>query len=632
MNDSRDLILKYAGGVVKHLGLQMYAGPVPAIAELIANAWDADAANVSVSLPVGSIDPSSIVSVRDDGVGMAWEDLDTKYMIVGRDARKTDGDRTDKLRRKRMAHKGLGKLAGFGIADVVEVVSVKNGKRTRFVMDYTAIKKLELGENYPAEVMEDSEPTSETDGTLVTLKTLKIKNAIPLDNFFSSMGRRFSILSDRFQVRINGKLLAKEQTPFQIRFPSNRYKVSGEKIIKKKGELNISGAGSVKYWIGFTEKPIKRSEMRGITVLSRGRLVQEPWFFDISGGTRGQHGMQYITGEVEADFLDDETDHITTGRNTVMWDMSAPAALKEWGVEKVKFVLENWVKERGKKKLETLKRASPYMERIKKFPKRQRKELESVVRNMASIETIEDDRLTELVRSLIHAYENTALAGMIDEISALSVDAQAQLYKILQEFQVLESVSLAQLVRSRMRIIEQLEKMIDAGVREKPDMQDYLKEYPWLIDPTYTGLSHESRLDTILKKKFGIRTNAVGKNRRVDFFCLGDSGTAHVVEVKRPQATVTLKDVQQLVGYVDFLRMENEKETAIEGRRRFYGWLVGSTFAEDTEGERNRAFKDGIYTKTWDNLLRTAGQSHKEFFDAMRKKVPGDDPRLENFD
>ena len=73
-----------------------------------------------------------------------------------------------------------------------------------------------------------------------------------------------------------------------------------EKIIRKKGEFTIPGAGSIVFFgLDFTEKPIHDAESRGIAVLSRGKLVQEPWFFDITGGTYGQHGMQYMTGEVE---------------------------------------------------------------------------------------------------------------------------------------------------------------------------------------------------------------------------------------------------------------------------------------------------------------------------------------------
>ena len=93
---------------------------------------------------------------------------------------------------------------------------MEGGKKTRFVMGYAAIEKLKLGKDYSVHIMEDNEPTSEEDGTAVTLKNLKIKNAITLENLFASMERRFSILSDRLRVKINGELLSKDHVPFQI--------------------------------------------------------------------------------------------------------------------------------------------------------------------------------------------------------------------------------------------------------------------------------------------------------------------------------------------------------------------------------------------------------------------------------
>ena len=355
--------MKYAGGVVKHLGLQMYSGPVPAIAELIANSWDAVSTEVTISIPFGEkINQSSTITIRDNGEGMRWEDFDKKYMIVGRDARSEEGDFTKgKIKRKRMAHKGLGKLAGFGIAEVIEITSIKNKKRTNFTMNYSVIKKLELGENYTINVNEDNVSTDEKDGTVVKLKKLKLKQAISKESFFLSMIRRFSVLSDKFKVIINGDQLTKKQIPLQLLFPNNRHRVSGEKIIKKIGEYDLPGAGLIKYWIGFTEKPIKDPESRGLIVLARGKLVQEPWFFDVSGGTAGQHGMQYITGEIEADFLDEKTDFITTGRSSVMWSMPIPDLLKKWGNDKVKFVLDKWAVERGKLKIQHVERATPYI-------------------------------------------------------------------------------------------------------------------------------------------------------------------------------------------------------------------------------------------------------------------------------
>ena len=39
----KKLYLEFHGRVIEHLGIQMYQSPVNAIAELIANSWDADA-------------------------------------------------------------------------------------------------------------------------------------------------------------------------------------------------------------------------------------------------------------------------------------------------------------------------------------------------------------------------------------------------------------------------------------------------------------------------------------------------------------------------------------------------------------------------------------------------------------
>ncbi len=66
---ARVLTMKFAGGLVKHLGLQMYSGAVPAIAELIANAWDADATRVEVSFPFEQkFNSSTKIIVNDNGL------------------------------------------------------------------------------------------------------------------------------------------------------------------------------------------------------------------------------------------------------------------------------------------------------------------------------------------------------------------------------------------------------------------------------------------------------------------------------------------------------------------------------------------------------------------------------------
>jgi hypothetical protein len=62
----RTLRLRFHGRILYHFGIQMYQIPVAAVAELISNAWDADAENVSVVLPE-NIDQSSVIVIKDDG-------------------------------------------------------------------------------------------------------------------------------------------------------------------------------------------------------------------------------------------------------------------------------------------------------------------------------------------------------------------------------------------------------------------------------------------------------------------------------------------------------------------------------------------------------------------------------------
>lgn len=75
----KKLYLSFHGRIIDSLGIQMYQSPVAAIAELIANAWDADADAVEVSLPTDLNEHAEIV-VRDNGGGMTFADCQQHYL------------------------------------------------------------------------------------------------------------------------------------------------------------------------------------------------------------------------------------------------------------------------------------------------------------------------------------------------------------------------------------------------------------------------------------------------------------------------------------------------------------------------------------------------------------------------
>lgn len=488
--------MSFAGGLIKHLGLQMYSGPVPAIAELIANAWDAMAKEVKVKLPMNILLKSSDeVVVEDDGHGMTYEECNDKYLVVGRDRRKDEGDLSQSYkritRRKLMSRKGIGKLAGFGIATKVEVRTIKNGLITNFLMDFNAMTNSgNFVQKYePTLLAENGKRTSEKPGTRITLKDLKISKPIDESLFTASMARRFAILSDpHFSVHLNGKKIKKAEMSLQFRYPSKVGAWNSE---------DIKDAGKIKWWIGFSEKPISIEEARGIVVFARGKLAQAPWFFDISGGTYGQHGLQYMTGEVQADFLDKTNgeDLIATDRATVLWeDDPTAAALKEWGQKKVKELLKEWAEKRQKVKSDRpeVKKFLAYGE---KLPDRERQIFYDYVHKLTSIPQIDEDEeiLDQLVKFGYNALTNSHFLDVIRQINAASASDLQKMVDILSEWDIVEAITAAQQVKGRVEIINKFEEMIKKGVPEKPDMQDYMMKHPWLLNPMWSPLKHEKK-------------------------------------------------------------------------------------------------------------------------------------------
>lgn len=622
---ARELEMTFAGSLVKHLGLQMYSGAVSALAELVSNSWDADAHHVWLDVPLDTpIGPSTEIVVRDDGAGMSFDEVNKKYLLLGRNRRTSEGDHTPGNRQV-LGRKGIGKLAGFGIAKLVEVWTVCDGHLTAFRMDYDKITATQAEvASYRPVVLHDR-PVCEGDpiqaGTMVRLARIQLRNRINRDRFLRGLSRRFSLLSANFEVRVNGASLQRDDMPLQFRFPEKGLETT-----------DLPGVGTVQWWVGFTEKPIQFEEARGISVLARGKIAQAPFFFELAGGAASQLGLEYLTGEVYADGLDsDDSDLISTDRASVLWEHPTAEPLLGWGQGKIRELLREWSRLRRAAQVQRLKKRTPYMTMVERFPERERKELLSAIETLADISTITDERLDELVRILIQAYENDHFLNVIRALRDIEDSAQDEIVKIIREWDVIEAVQSAQLVRGRVEIIKTFETMIDQRVPEKPDMQDFLKTHPWLIDPAWQMMAHEKALDTVLDKYFNVKKLVKRRGgKRLDFLCLADSEHAVVVEVKRPGTKVGVVELRQLQDYLFYLAQWNGASNTDRARfSRISGVLIYGSMDEPGRqlADRMKASGEALIT-TWDSLLATAHRLHREFLDLMVSRAPGDDPRI----
>ena len=222
------LVLRFGGSLVEQLGAQLYPSATATVAELISNAWDADAKNVWVTIPFGEDwKPESEITVVDDGRGMTREDSQRTYLIVGRKRRVEE--KTDESVGGRKVHgrKGIGKLAAFGTAGILECCTKKEGDLTSFRLDYDKIRKLKPDEDYEVEDAEDGSAPTGPDGkalesgTRVRLTRLLVKRKINEVQFIRSMSRRFSLSQTEMKVFINGNQLSRFDVSAQFRFPAD---------------------------------------------------------------------------------------------------------------------------------------------------------------------------------------------------------------------------------------------------------------------------------------------------------------------------------------------------------------------------------------------------------------------------
>ncbi len=196
---------------IEHLGLRLYSTLPPVIAELVSNSYDAEATKVEVVLPSEDITEETEVIVRDYGHGMNSDELQDEYLPIGRKRRGPD----EKLvvskngKRRVSGRKGLGKLSAFGIANEIEIRSVKAGRAVTLRLNYDEMQewaKGNPGSPYQPEVIGSrTGETEDPDGVEVTLRQLRRTRKINPQTVHRGLARRLTMIGPGFAVLINGE-------------------------------------------------------------------------------------------------------------------------------------------------------------------------------------------------------------------------------------------------------------------------------------------------------------------------------------------------------------------------------------------------------------------------------------------
>jgi len=618
--------MEFDPGTIKHLGLQMYSTLPPVIGELVSNAWDADAKRVDIVIPTTLLNDDSEITVTDDGVGMSDKVVRQAYLIVGRDRRKEDKTDVTTSGRKVMGRKGIGKFCGFGIATEIEVETVHGSETSRFAMNHAALEGTDRKITMPALAATGTLAK----GTRVTLRKItKFRTkSISIDQLRRGLARRFSIIgaAHGFQVWVNNSPISTEERDLRRLLETD---VTGKPYLWEfdNEEIEPNTGWKVTGWMGALKhtKQLEDGIQRGVVLMARGKLVQEPFVFDAVVGQ--QYALSYIIGEVHAEFVDDVEDTISTARNSLVWDSEPNAALKRWGRDKVNFVARQWSEKRRKDNEHRLGENPLYI----KFKKEADQFEDKLVRRVADKliqDVIADNPLgteemqQKAIQMCLDFMQFNAFTELAKEVSEAEIKDVGKLLDLFREWEVVEAREMMRVTEGRIKTIEKLGELIKTNALEVPTLHNFLKEFPWVLDPRWTLVADEQTFSKLLKEEFPEEADILEDDRRIDFLCVRESTSLIVVEIKRPQSRASIKELTQVERYVSFMRNFVKKTTDPSFKfREVVGFLLCGDLVNTWEVDEKRPNLEaaGIYVRKYSDLLRLVEASHKEFLSRYAK-------------
>jgi hypothetical protein len=272
------LVLRFDPHTIEHLGIKMYSHLPAALAELVANAYDAAATKVEIRLLDLDKNNKQIL-ISDNGEGMSYSEVQQNFLVIGRKRRIKDISRENSKCRKITGRKGLGKLALFGIGKNIKIETTKRNQklRTIFTLDWDLIISEEGGQYSPKSKSVKKNDFSEA-GTTIILSKLVRRAGFDAKDTAISLSRLFNCFDDQFVVSVQRNndrpIILSQKLCYEGIVKQFEWKI--EDLVDTINR-DYFHKHELRGYILSTEKPISQ-DLRGIILYANGRLVNRPGF------------------------------------------------------------------------------------------------------------------------------------------------------------------------------------------------------------------------------------------------------------------------------------------------------------------------------------------------------------------
>lgn len=541
--------------VLNHLGMGLYSNTPAVLTEIISNAWDADAENVSINLDKNN----NTVTIIDDGIGMSEDDIINKFLNVGYARRDAGHESSTKKHRQVMGRKGIGKLAMFSLSKRIKVTTHREGFSPKcFEIDVNKLREgIRNRKGYVADehIIDGEIPF----GTKIELFDLD-SSINKTENFLRRrIARRFSVIGPdkKFLVKLNGKeisildrdYLSKVQFLWEFgkSIPdrvSACKKLQNRKVIPDLIEYDGRQC-DIRGYIASVKLPSDLKEddddisNNAITIMANGRIFEEdalPSFGSAKVFT------SYLVGELEMDFLDSNglPDMATSSRQQLQQNDPRYPVLKAYFDKVLSTIDKDWDVWRRDVGAKEVKAMSPEVEEW--FDSLRKHEQKSATAIFGKINTCrfsgtpedQEKARKDVIKNTLVAFERFRVQDNLEQLEKIeSIDSNT-FSAIFNSVDEIEVSLFHDITSQRLKIIERFKEITskDENALERV-VQKYLYDHLWLLDPSWDRVGGTTQMEITLTKELQA-VEPEAKGARVDIAYRTISGKHLIIELKRP--------------------------------------------------------------------------------------------------
>ena len=575
--------------------------PDVALSELVANAWDAGATKVQITLPS---EHDEQLQIEDDGTGMTLEQFKQRWMTLAYDRVRHQGELVEfpperpTGRRHAYGHNGVGRHGLLCFADEYLVETRVGGKGHRLTVTTTS------GAD-PFVLAKVEAYAGVGHGTRLIARV--VRNLPDATRVGEVLAAHFSY-DPQFTVSVNG-----------VSVPLHKH--AG--LIEKR-TLTVTDRISATVFCIESGESGRTAMQHGIAFWVGGRLVGEPtWTLGDRLLLDGRLRLaKRLTIVVQLDALFDEVE--------ADWSGFRPSPL----VEKLFGAVGGYVTEVTVRlmagRIDEVKDEALDKHRadIRQLDPLARIEVAAFAKELATGEpTISPGTLSIAVQTIIKLEETRSGKQLLQKLAALPSDDIAGLNSLLAEWSVQDALTVLGEIDKRIRVVEALEKLVgDKAIDELATLHPLVTQARWLFGPEYESAMYTSNITIrrVVERLFGVSApppSFENPKKRPDLVFRPDStvsavatedaigqlvtlGRVLIIELKRGGSVIGRNEVNQANGYVEDLLAPG----VLDGQPLVTAFVVGATIDPKAQPRSRVGTNDrgAVEPVSYERLIRTA--------------------------